>query len=99
MKKFSRRQLLGYTAAGFAALPALSLTKRLAIAAEVPKVDPSDPQAKALAYVHQSPEPAQNCANCQLYQGSADSEWGPCVIFPGKEVAAKGWCSAWVKQA
>ena len=36
----------------------------------------------------------QFCDNCQLYQGG--DEWGPCSIFPGKAVAAKGWCNAWV---
>jgi hypothetical protein len=38
------------------------------------------------------------CSNCQLYQGAA-APWGGCPIFAGKQVAAKGWCSAWVKKA
>jgi hypothetical protein len=24
---------------------------------------------------------------------------GPCPLFPGKQVSAKGWCSAWAKKA
>jgi len=24
---------------------------------------------------------------------------GPCPLFAGKQVAAKGWCNAWVKKA
>ena len=27
------------------------------------------------------------------------AEWRPCSLFPGKSVAADGWCSAWVKKA
>ncbi|NBW00197.1 MAG: hypothetical protein EBR85_00515 [Betaproteobacteria bacterium] len=40
----------------------------------------------------------QKCSNCTLYQSkSADS--GGCAIFPGKQVAANGWCSAYQKKA
>jgi hypothetical protein len=31
------------------------------------------------------------CANCQFYSGGATG-YGPCQLFPGKSVAAKGWC-------
>ena len=41
----------------------------------------------------------QDCAGCSLYQGTAGSAEGPCQIFAGKIVAAKGWCSAYVKKA
>ena len=41
----------------------------------------------------------QNCANCSLYQGGAKDAVGGCPLFAGKQVAAKGWCSAWVKKA
>jgi hypothetical protein len=41
----------------------------------------------------------QNCANCSLYQGKAADAMGGCPIFAGKQVAGKGWCSAWVKKA
>ncbi|MCG6888043.1 MAG: high-potential iron-sulfur protein [Gammaproteobacteria bacterium] len=50
-----------------------------------------------MAYTHQSAKADSNCANCQLYSGTAD--WGPCAIFPGRQVAGAGWCSAWVKRA
>ena len=68
-------------------------------AADLPQVDPEDATAKALEYVHASTNPEQNCANCQLYTGEAGAEWGPCAIFPGKGVAAKGWCKSWIKKA
>jgi hypothetical protein len=99
MKTITRRQLLGATASAIVAAPLLNLVSRSADAADAPRVDPEDPQAKALSYVHQSPKAENVCANCQLYNGSADADWGPCAIFPGKQVASAGWCSAWVKRA
>jgi hypothetical protein len=99
MKKINRRQFLSSSAALVALSPTLLLSSRSVVAADVPKVDPNDPQAKALSYVHESPKPDNICANCQLYQAAADTAWGPCAIFPGKQVAGKGWCSAWVKKA
>lgn len=99
MKQLNRRQFLGSGALVVALSPALLLTARPAFAAEAQRVDPNDPQAKALSYVHESPNPENLCTNCQLYQGPADSAWGPCAIFPGKQVAGGGWCSAWAKKA
>lgn len=34
-----------------------------------------------------------------LYQGKKGSASGPCGAFPGKQVAAKGWCNAFTKMA
>ena len=99
MKKLNRRQFLSSSAAIVALSPTLLLSTRQVVAADVVKVDPNDPQAKALSYVHESPRADNVCANCQLYQGAADTEWGPCAIFPGKQVAGGGWCSAWVKKS
>ncbi len=99
MKKVNRRQFLGYSASVAVLSPSLLLMGRHASAAEATRVDPNDPQAKALSYVHESPKPDNLCTNCQLYGGAADSAWGPCAIFPGKQVAGGGWCSAWVKKA
>ena len=68
-----------------------------------------DPQAAALAYkidgtktdVKKYPKYSkeQACSNCSLYQGKASDKAAPCSIFAGKQVAAKGWCAAWVKKA
>lgn len=99
MNDISRRKMLGLSAAALIVGPALALNGRLAIAADMPHVDPEDAQAKALSYVHQSTKADSNCRNCQLYSGDAAAEWGPCAIFPGKQVSAAGWCSAWVKKA
>ena len=56
----------------------------------LPKVDPSTATAKALAYLHESTVPNQQCTNCQLFQGK--TAWGACAIFPNQEVAAARWC-------
>lgn len=68
------------------------------------KVNPEDPQPKALGYVEDSamadkdkfPQFADGsmCSKCQLYSGGDGKAYGPCGIFPGKEVSAIGWCSA-----
>jgi hypothetical protein len=76
-------------------------------AEELPRVDETDPTAKALNYVHDagSVDAAkrlsdQFCNNCALYAGNEDDEWAGCSIFPGKAVAGRGWCSVWApKQA
>ena len=97
MEKLTRRQLLRLSAVAVAASPMLAVTQRIANAAKAPRLDPNDPQARALSYVHQTPDSGKKCANCQLYRGGSDAAWGPCAIFPGKQVAADGWCSAWVR--
>lgn len=91
MNTVTRRQFLATSAV----MAAVTLTGREALAAGAPRLDPDAAQAKALAYVHQSGKAGQNCANCRLYTGTAQTEWGPCAIFPGKQVAGAGWCSAW----
>jgi hypothetical protein len=77
---------------------------RAAAAASLPKLDLNDPVAKALMYTHDAAridktkvpnfKAGSSCANCvQLKPPKA--EWQECTAFPGKLVAAKGWCSAW----
>lgn len=97
MNDISRRKMLGLSAAAMIVGPAL-VTYKSALAADMPHVDPNDAQAKALTYVNESAKADANCANCQLYTGDPAADWGPCQIFPGKQVASAGWCSAWVKK-
>ena len=88
---------------------ALALCARGALAANEAKVDEKDAQAAALGYVADAAKAdkvkfakyaaGQNCAGCQLYQGKAGDAFGACPIFGGKQVAGKGWCSAWAKKA
>jgi len=98
MNTFSRRSFLASAATVAALPPSILLTGGPALAADMPKVNPDDSQAKALSYVHTSPSADNLCSNCQLYSGDTASVWGPCAIFPGKLVAGDGWCSAWTKK-
>ena len=73
------------------------------------KLDEKDPQAVGLGYVADTakadskkfPKHAadQKCNNCGLFQGKASDAAGGCPLFGTKQVAAGGWCSAWVKKA
>lgn len=105
-ESISRRNFLKGVAL---AVPAgsVALQATVAKASDLPKLDEADPAAKALLYVHDAAdvdtsnpmaarfEPSQNCANCVQIQGEDGAEWRPCGIFPGKSVAAAGWCSVW----
>jgi hypothetical protein len=74
-----------------------------------PMVSDTDAVAVALGYsgdatktdVKKFPQYAagQSCASCVLYSGATGSGSAACQAFGGKRVAAKGWCSAWVKKA
>jgi hypothetical protein len=94
----TRRVLLRNAVAFSALLPAAGLLMQRAVA-QAPALDPSDPTAKALAYVTVSTTAGSTCGNCAQFQGKAGAQTGPCTIFPGKSVAAAGWCKGWVKKA
>lgn len=81
----------------------------VAFAQDLPHVEESDATAVALKYVHDAAKATrvdkmgvaaadQDCTNCQFIQGDA-GDWLPCMLFPGKSVAAKGWCMSWTKKA
>ena len=101
--KSSRRSFL-ITSIGVASTLALS---RQAFA-DAPKVTESDPTAQALGYKQDTTQvdkakytkyaAGQECGNCSFYQGKSDP-WGGCPMFGGKQVSAKGWCSAYNKKA
>ncbi|MCC5812828.1 MAG: high-potential iron-sulfur protein [Ectothiorhodospiraceae bacterium] len=102
----SRRRFLKGTAAGLAALPVAGLSlsaPRFAQADdELERLSEDDPAAEAVAYVHDAAdaddpayEEGQICANCSLYTDEG-GDWGRCSVFPGKLVAAEGWCNVWV---
>lgn len=98
----SRRKFIQIVPVAGAALMGMQ-----AASAQVVKLDEKDPQAVGLGYVHDANKADKakyknwtagaNCGNCQLYQGKA--EWGGCPLFGTKQVAAKGWCSAYAKKA
>jgi hypothetical protein len=102
----TRRRLLKNLAlaAGTAAvLPAVR-----AQAAEAPHLDVKDPAAVKLGYVEKaaladakkfpSYEKGSSCENCAQLQGTAGAPYRPCDLFPGKLVAAAGWCSGWAPE-
>jgi len=75
----------------------------IARAEDLPHLTTDDPTAKALNYTEdatKAPAPhqaGQACANCNFFSGTG--AYGPCQLFPGKSVAAKGWCSGYAKKA
>jgi len=90
-----------------AAVPvgAILLRSELAKAQDLPRLAVDDPTAVALAYVedatsstHALYEAGETCANCVQVQGEDGQPWRPCALFPGKSVAAGGWCSVWVQK-
>ncbi|MEO0997043.1 MAG: high-potential iron-sulfur protein [Pseudomonadota bacterium] len=103
----TRRGLLG-VALGAGVGTIVGVRHAQAETLELPKLAVDDPAAKALAYVHDASavdaaefptkQDGASCSNCQLYSGTADAEWGPCSIYPGKLVNANGWCRTWVKK-
>lgn len=78
---------------GMAMVPAaLALGAASSVSAEM--VGPTDPMAIALQYTDTSANPDQRCDNCVLYTAADDAKGG-CSLFPGKNVAASGWCISW----
>lgn len=75
------------------------------------KLEESDPTAQALGYMHDASKvdvtkfpkkgaadgASQKCSSCsQFVAGGNEAGWGKCNIFPGKLVAAEGWCNTWL---
>ncbi len=87
---------------------ALAATRAAAQAAAAPMLSEADPQAVALGYkadatkVDKAKYPqhtaAQVCSGCNFYQGKPTDAAAPCTLFAGKQVAGKGWCTAWAKK-
>jgi hypothetical protein len=102
----SRRQFIQIVpcAAGAALLsPALQVQAQAPV-----MVDDKSPPAVALGYVADASKAdkakyktwaaGQTCSGCALFQGPATAAAAPCPLFAGKQVAGKGWCSAWAKK-
>ena len=107
MSKIQRRtfmQLSAVAAAGYLVQPG-----REARADDLPHLSADDPMAAAMKYTEDAstvdaasrtnPAADQTCVNCALLQGNDGDAWRPCQIFPGKAVAAAGWCSVWAPKA
>lgn len=111
-QSLTRRHFLKAAAVAVPAGAVLVDTVRNTAAAQaLPRLAVDDPAAKALLYVEDTTKvdkknPAaarhtndQKCSNCAQIQGKDGDAWRPCAIFPGKSVAADGWCSVWAKKA
>lgn len=100
------KTISGIAAASAAGVPLLG---EAADAGQAAKLSESDPQAVSLGYKEDSTKvdakkfpkhsKDQVCSGCQFFQGTSAQPYAPCTIFGGKQVNAKGWCSAYVKKA
>ncbi len=111
-KTLNRRSFLQFASASAVGLavviPALHAAAPAA-AATLPNLELDNPTAKALGYVEDATKvdkvkypkhtPDQICATCALMQGDVKNVRNPCVLFPGKSVATKGWCASFAKKA
>lgn len=112
--ELTRRRFLAQVALAVpagAALLDVTVSNTALAEATLPKLELTDPSAKALLYVEDTTKvdkanpmaarhtPDQSCANCSQIQGKEGDAFRPCAIFPGKLVASNGWCSVWVKKA
>jgi High potential iron-sulfur protein len=101
----SRRTFVIHSVVGGAALAGT----QFAIAQAAPMLAETDATAVALGYKADATKvdkvkfpkfvAGSNCINCALYQAKPADAAGLCPLFAGKQVAGKGWCSAWAKKA
>ena len=100
----SRRQFFRLAGGTVGAVVLANALPSIGQAADLPHLTLDDPTAKALNYTEdatKAPAPhqaGQECANCNFYTGGATG-YGPCQLFAGKAVNAKGWCSGYAKKA
>ena len=91
------------------ACAALAGTRLAAAQTAAALVKEGDPTAVALGYVVDAAKidakkqpvyvPGSSCSTCALFQGKATDVSAACLVFGGKQVAAKGWCTGWSKKA
>ena len=101
----TRRQFI------FTTIPSTAILLGIAniASAQAVHLEESDPIATALGYKNDASKidakkypnkvANSNCAGCQLFQGKSTDAWAVCGAVGGKQVNAKGWCSAWNKKA
>lgn len=100
----NRRRFIKVTVSSLAAAPFANALLSGAAQAQT-MLSEADPQATALGYKADATKAAARkdatatCANCNFFSGKPGAADGPCAIFPGKNVHAKGWCTAWAKKA
>ncbi len=105
----SRRRMLALTASAVGAGLLASALPQHAHAADLPHLAENATTAVALGYREDAAKvdaakyvthkAGQTCANCRFFGGADKAPWAACQLFPGKAVAAKGWCSAYNAKA
>jgi hypothetical protein len=105
MPNASRRRFVATVSSLIGGVSVIDLLPRKADADELPHLSPDDPLAKALTYTEDASTttaathaPGSACANCNFFQGGS-AAFGPCQLFQGKTVNAKGWCAGYVKKS
>lgn len=100
----ARRRFFGIAGGAIGAVVLTGSLSRVARADDLPHLDTSDPTAQALKYTDDNTkagpphQEGQACASCNFFSGGT-AAYGPCQLFPGKAVNAKGWCSGYAKKA
>lgn len=102
-KPITRRSFISKTAS----FCGISIVSNAVIAQAM--VNENSPQAMALGYkshvstVNINKYPSfsanQRCETCALFQVKHGASSGGCPLFPGNQVYAFGWCSAYAKRA
>ena len=105
----SRRRMVKLGLCGSVLVPLIRFSVNLAEGAELPLLDASDPQAKALGFVTDAGtvsaatnptfKTGQKCAVCAQFQGKPSDTAAGCSIFPGHTVPAGGWCMGWAQKS
>ena len=103
-----RRSLIFFAAGASTLAGSLSASLALAQGATPELVKDADANAVALGYSsdgsktdtkkHPQYAAGQSCSGCTLFTGTAKDASAVCLVFGGKAVSAKGWCSAWTKK-
>lgn len=103
MRQVNRRVVLLVPAAGFIGLQAGP------VAAQVKKVEETEPKATAIGYKHDSAkvdqarypkhDANQRCNNCLAFAPEKPTdEWGECDLMSDRLVHRNGWCSSYKKK-
>jgi hypothetical protein len=101
----SRRRFLKLAGGATAAMVLLGSLPRRVWAALPHLSAATNATAKALKYVEDDTKagpphkPGQDCSKCMHYSGKPGDAYGPCAIFPGFDVNAKGWCTGFQAKA
>lgn len=104
----SRRRFFISAGGALGAVALAGALPRSARADSLPDLSPTDATAAALHYTPDASKVDKGqaptyvagsaCATCNFYQGGTAAT-GPCALFPGKAVNAKGWCAGYAKKA